>query len=268
MTAVSTDSTSTDSASTDSASTDSASTDSASTDSASTDAGSTASNGGRTTVTATTGRPTGSRPSRRLRNDGQLPGVVYGKGIEPTAVHVDYAELRDTLKGDAGLNTVFTMDIDGAQHTVIVRDIQRDPLRRTVSHADFLRVDDAKQVKLTVPVVVTGRATKVLEAGGIIEQKMHSLKILVDPTKVPNRIEADVSSLSLDSRLSLGDLTLPEGVSTLVSDGITIAAPVVPRGLKSLAEEEEEEAAAAEDEEGVAQDEGDTSDDDDGDSEE
>jgi large subunit ribosomal protein L25 len=193
-----------------------------------------------TVVTATTGRAIGSRPSGRLREEGQLPGVIYGKGIEPTPLHVDYAELREALKGAAGLNTIFTLVVDGTENTVIVRDIQRDAIKRTVAHADFLRVDDADKIKVTVPVTLTGRAVEVLENGGIIEQKMHTLKILVDPKKVPNQIEVDVTNLSLDSRIALGDIDLPDGVSTKVSDRITIAAPVVPRGLKSAEEEEEE----------------------------
>ena len=200
-----------------------------------------------TVVTATTGRVTGSRPSGRLREEGQLPGVIYGKGIEPTPLHVDYAELRDALKGAAGLNTIFTLVVDGTENTVIVRDIQRDAIKRTVAHADFLRVDDADKIKVTVPVTLIGRAVEVLENGGIIEQKMHTLKILVDPKKVPNQIEVDVTNLSLDSRVALGDIDLPDGVSTKVSDRITIAAPVVPRGLKSL---EDEEAELLEGEEG------------------
>jgi len=194
-----------------------------------------------TVVTATTGRQTGSRPSGRLREEGQLPGVIYGKGIEPAAVHVEYTELRDALKGPAGLNTVFTLSVDGTEHTVIVRAIQRDAIKRTVAHADFLRLDDADQIKITVPVTLVGRAVEVLENGGIIEQKMHSLKILVDPKKVPNSIEVDVSNLSLHDRIALGDIELPDGVSTKVSDRITIAAPVVPRGLKSEDEGELEE---------------------------
>lgn len=192
-----------------------------------------------TVVTATTGRQTGSRPSGRLREEGQLPGVIYGKGIEPTPVHVVYTELREALKGEAGLNTVFTLVVDGTENTVIVRDIQRDAIKRTVAHADFLRVDDADKIKVTVPVTLTGRAADVLDNGGIIEQKMHTLKILVDPKKVPNAIEVDVTNLSLDSRIALGDIELPDGVSTKVSDRITIAAPVVPRGLKSMDEDEE-----------------------------
>lgn len=191
-----------------------------------------------TVVTATTGRSIGSRPSGRLRSEGQLPGVIYGKGIEPTPLHVDYAELREALKGAAGLNTVFTLVVDGTENTVIVRDIQRDAIKRTVAHADFLRVDDADKIKVTVPVVLTGRPSEVLDNGGIIEQKLHTLDILVDPRKVPNQIEFDVSTLTLDGRIALGDIDLPDGVSTKVADRITIAAPVVPRGLKSAEEEE------------------------------
>ncbi len=193
-----------------------------------------------TVVTATTGRELGSRPAGRLRNEGQLPGVIYGKGIEPTPLHVDYAELREALKGSAGLNTIFTLVVDGTENTVIVRDIQRDAIKRTVAHADFLRVDDADKIKVTVPVHLVGRAAQVLDNGGIIEQKMHTLKILVDPRKVPDAIDVDVSNLSLDARIALGDIELPDGVTTKVSDRITIAAPVVPRGLKSADEDEDE----------------------------
>ena len=192
-----------------------------------------------TVVTATTGRQTGSRPSGRLREEGQLPGVIYGKGIEPMPLHVDYAELREALKGEAGINTIFTLVVDGTENTVIVRDFQRDALKRTVAHADFLRVDDADRIKITVPVTLTGRASKVLDNGGIIEQKMHTLKIVVDPRKVPNAIEVDVTNLRLDGRISLGDIELPEGCTTKVNDRITIVAPVVPRGLKSMAGDDE-----------------------------
>lgn len=193
-----------------------------------------------TVVTATTGRQTGSRPSGRLRTEGQLPGVIYGKGIEPTPLHVDYAELREALKGEAGLNTVFTLVVDGQENTVIVREIQRDALKRTVAHADFLRVDEADRIKVTVPVSLVGRAAEVLDNGGIIEQKMHSLALTVDPKKVPHVIEVDISGLTLDSRIALGDVELPEGATTQVPDRITVAAPVVPRGLKSMAAEDED----------------------------
>ncbi len=193
-----------------------------------------------TVVTARTGRSTGSRNSNRLREQGELPGVLYGLGKDPVNVNVTYTELRDALKGDAGLNTIFTLDVEGSSEEVIVKSIQRDPIKRTVTHADFMRVDDNTKVTITVPVVLVGKSEAVADAGAIIEQKMHQLKVLCNPYRIPNQIDADISSMTLDQRLALGDLDLGEGVTTKVSMNITVAAPVVPRGLKSDEEAGEE----------------------------
>ncbi len=193
------------------------------------------------TIQATSGRALGSRPAKRLRAEGQLPGVLYGRGIEPVPISVVYTELREVLKGEAGLNTVFQLVVDGTEHHVIVTDIQRDPIKRTVRHADFLRVEDDTKITITIPLELVGKAAEVVENGGMIEQKMHSLKVLVTPRNIPNSIEVDISNMTMDQRLALGDIDLPEGVSTKVPGRITIAAPVVPRGLKSMAEEEEGE---------------------------
>ncbi len=216
-----------------------------------------------TVVNATAGRDLGTRPSRRMRAEGQLPGVIYGEGITPQPVQVTYNELRDALKGPAGLNTVFTLNIDGVENQVIVRDIQRDPIRRTVRHADFMRVTDGTKVKLTIPIVLTGRAVKVLDNGGIIEQKRHELKVLVGPMHIPHQIEVDVSHMDLDHRISVADLDLPTGVESLIDPGITVAATVVPRGLKSdldedeLLDEDGEPIVAADGEDGEASADGD-----------
>ncbi len=195
-----------------------------------------------TVVKATTGRTQGTRPSRRLRREGQLPGVLYGLGKEPTQVQVTYTDLRDALKGDAGLNTIITLDVDGDQADVLVKAIQRDPIRRTVTHADFLRVEEGTLVTVVVPVVLSGHSEAVAEAGAIVEQKMFRLKVLCSPSAIPDQIDADVSNMTIDRRLALEEVTMPPGVTTKVGGNITIAAPVVPRGVKAL---EEEEAAAA-----------------------
>ncbi len=204
-----------------------------------------------TVVKATTGRELGTRPSRRLRREGQLPGVVYGLGKDPQTVQVDYASLRDALKGEAGLNTVFTLDVDGAAEMVIVRDIQRDVIKRTVTHADFLRVDESTPVKLTVPVHLTGTSAAVADAGAIVEQKMFRIRVSALPRAIPHAIEADISGLTMDARLAVGDLNLPEGVTPLVADRITVAAPVGTRASRMLDGEEGEDGELLEDEEGV-----------------
>ncbi len=195
-----------------------------------------------TVVKATTGRSQGTRPSRRLRREGQLPGVLYGLGQDPQQVQVTYTDLRDALKTKQGLNTVITLDVEGEQADVIVKAVQRDPIKRVVTHADFLRVEEGTDVTVVVPVVLSGHSEEVADAGAIVEQKMFQLKVLCSPSAIPAQIDADVSSMTIDKRLALGDVTMPPGVTTKVGGNITIAAPVVPRGAKAL---EEEEAAAA-----------------------
>ena len=185
-----------------------------------------------TVVKATTGRDLGTRPSRRMRDEGKLPGVLYGQGQDPQPVVVEYAELREALRGEAGLNTVFTLEVDGFAETVIVREIQRDPIKRRVTHADFLRVELDTPITVTVPVELTGIAVKVADAGALVEQKLFSVKVRATPRNIPTAIRADISKLTLDSRLAIGDLKLPEGVVTLANDRITVAAPVGTRASR------------------------------------
>src|SRR5690606_10524321 len=101
-------------------------------------------------------RTTGTRTSRRLRRDGHIPAVVYGLGSTPVPVSVAWRDLRQCLKTEAGANAVISVDIDGARHLSIVKEIQRHPVRRDVIHVDFLRVDPDKSVVVEVPVVVIG----------------------------------------------------------------------------------------------------------------
>src|ERR1700722_17242053 len=89
------------------------------------------------TLVAQTGRVTGSPASRRLRRAGSIPAVVYGHGIDPVSVSVDGRELRHALSGDAGLNQLLDVSVDGHSHLALARELQRHPVRNTVVHVDF-----------------------------------------------------------------------------------------------------------------------------------
>ena len=210
-----------------------------------------------TVVKATLGREAGSRPSRRLRAEGKLPGVVYGLGREPQAVTVDYAALRNALNVPTGMNTVFTLDIEGASETVLVRSVQRDPIKRVVTHADFLRVDRDRRVRVKVPIELVGDASAVTENGGLIEQKMFEIEVEVSPNVIPETIEANLSIMTLDRMLAVEDLNFDEGVIPLVEGHISVVAPVVPRAAKVRGEvgfeEELEEGEGVETEDGEAE---------------
>ena len=204
-----------------------------------------------TVVTATPGRELGSRPSRRLRAEGKLPGVVYGLSRDPVTVTVVYNELRDALKTSSGLNTVIQLDLEGAdQETVIVRSVQRDPIKRTVTHADFLRVDPSIPIKVKVPITVTGEPTEVYDEGGLIEQNMFEIEVEVSPMSIPSAIDVDISSMTLDSRIAVGDLNMPSGVTTTLAEDIAVVSPVISRAAKMAEEDDEAAAALLEGEEG------------------
>ena len=195
-----------------------------------------------TVVTATPGRALGSRPSRRLRAEGKLPGVVYGLGQDPITISVDYIELRDALKTDAGLNTVIQLDVKGGKkETVIVRSVQRDPIKRVVTHADFMRIDAKQLVKVKVPIHLVGDATAVTNEGAMVEQQMFEIEVEVSPLNIPSEIEADLSMLTLDRRIAVSDLVFPEGVVTTVPGEISVVTPVISRAAKLGDELDEDE---------------------------
>lgn len=188
-----------------------------------------------TVVSAIPTRTLGTRPSRRLRNEGKLPGVVYGLGRDPLPVAVDYAELREALKSEAGLNAILSLNLGDASETVIVRSIQRDPLKRTVTHADFLRVDPEVPIRVKVPIRLTGDGSGVTNFGGMIEQKLFELEVETLPTQIPSAIDADLGMMTLDRRIGVEDLKLPAGVRTAVPGDISVVTPVVSRAAKMAA---------------------------------
>ena len=198
-----------------------------------------------TVVTATTGRELGTRPSKRLRAEGKLPAVLYGLGKDPVNLAVDYAELRDALKTDSGMNTILQLDVEGASETAMIRSVQRDPIKRWVTHVDFIRVDLDQKVRVKVPIHLTGEAEAVASKGGLVEQNLFDLEVEVSPDNIPSEIVVDVSGLTLDTRIFVGDLPLPSGAETNVADDVAVVSPVVSRAARMA----NEEAAAEEGEE-------------------
>jgi len=198
------------------------------------------------TLIAETGRPTGSRPARRLRVEGKVPGVVYGLDREPVSVLVPWPELRRALTTEAGLNALITLEVDGSHDLTIVKDLQRDPVRRAVTHVDFLRIDRDAAISVEVPIILTGEAHQVEVEQGIVEQLMHTLLITSKPGSIPSQFEVDISGLEIGGAVRVSDLTLPEGVTTdvEVDEQIAIASATRAAEAEAAAEGEEGEEGA------------------------
>lgn len=192
-------------------------------------------------LAAETGRPRGSSAARRLRASGRIPAVVYGAGIESTPVSVDWRELRAALTTERGLNALINLELDGSQHTVVVREMQRHPVRRDVLHVDFLAVDVTQDISADVPLIVVGEAEKVVRERGVVEQVLSVLVVRGRPGAIPGQIEVDVSDLDVGGQITVGDLDLPEGVETDTDPEETVVTAVL--SSAAFVEEEAEEAA-------------------------
>jgi large subunit ribosomal protein L25 len=194
------------------------------------------------TVTADTGRPTGSRASGRLRAEGKVPGVVYGLGKDPVSVAVVWRDLRHALVGDAGLNALIDLHVGDGSELVMVKELQRHPVRRDVLHVDFLRVSRDQVLTVDVPVNLTGEATQVLSNDGVVDHMLYALSITAKPADIPNEFVVDISDLALGDVIRVSDLALPPGVTT----NVDLDEPVVTTSVSAIEEEpepEEEEGA-------------------------
>ncbi|MDQ6618812.1 MAG: 50S ribosomal protein L25/general stress protein Ctc [Pseudomonadota bacterium] len=188
----------------------------------------------------------GRGASRRLRRSGRAPGIVYGAGVEPTPIELDHNALFHALRGEAFHSSILTMTLDGAATKVLLRDVQMHPFKNEILHVDFQRIDEAKKIRMRVPLhFMRAEDSSAQLAGAVISHVATEIEVACLPRDLPEFIEVDLSTLEAGGSIHLSALKLPEGV-TAVSHGKTdpvVAAAVVPRGS---AETEEATAATAE----------------------
>ena len=197
-------------------------------------------------LSADTDRVTGTRSSRRLRRASRIPGVVYGLSQDPVSIDVAWADLREALTTDAGVNAVIHLEIGGEKQMSIVKEIQRHPVGRDVTHVDFLRIDPDQDVTVDVPLVMVGDAKAVTDADGMVDQNLFSLTVNAAPDSIPNELEVDISDLTVGDSLRVADIALPAGVTTDVDPEETVAVGMITRStLEAMAADEAAEAEAA-----------------------
>jgi large subunit ribosomal protein L25 len=194
-----------------------------------------------TKLAANTRIAEGSRQARRLRRSGRVPGTLYGGDGEPVNFDVDARELRHAL---ASSGAVLDLSVDGATATpVVLKEAQRDPVRGETTHVDLLRVRLDRAIHAVVPIDLTGvdDAPGVKE-GGVLEQITRELNIEALPNAIPESISHDVSEMQIGDTLTLGSLSMGDGV-TLLDDSaeLVIATLSAPRLQSETAEEIEAE---------------------------
>lgn len=199
----------------------------------------------------------GKSGAREIRKEGNIPGILYGKGTDPIPVVVNPSALKEALSTEAGENTLLEMSIkDGSEETKrlsLLREIQYDFITSKPIHFDFQALDTTKTITVDVPVHITGRAKGVKE-GGILEEVMREIPVECLPKNIPNSFEIDVTELDIGDSIHVSTLKVSDDINILSEDEETIVTVLAPKmeieiEAEEAAEEEEAAAEAAEGEE-------------------
>lgn len=183
----------------------------------------------------------GKSANRKLRALGRVPAVVYSSGSDPVSLSVDPVILeRKIAASHAGINTLFDLEGESqvAGRTVMVKELQRDPVRGTVLHADFHEIDMTQRLHLSVPIHLDGEAPGV-SMGGVIEHTLREVELACMPGSIPDEVIANISALDLGDSLHVSDLSFPESVEVLTDESLSVVSVILPRAVAEPTEEEE-----------------------------
>ncbi|MDB5767423.1 MAG: rplY [Collimonas fungivorans] len=174
----------------------------------------------------------GTGASRRLRNAGQTPGIVYGGSDAPVNISLDHNALYHALKKETFHSSILDLEIDGAVQKVLLRDFQVHAYKQLVLHADFQRVDAKQAIHVKVPLhfVNAEIAPAVKLSGAIISHVFTELEVTCLPADLPEFIEVDLTSIEVGHSIHLADLKLPKGVAAVSQENLTIATASIPAG--------------------------------------
>lgn len=187
-----------------------------------------------TSLKTKVGRTIGSAESRRLVQADQIPAVVYGHGMTPVKITVDRRDLRIALAGPAGANTILELQVGDDKYPAIVKEMQRDPVKRVVRHVDFMQISLTELITMDVPVHLKGTAKAVLADGGLVDATVNTIQVRATATNIPNEILIDVTSMGMQDVIRLSEIQLPNGV-TAVGDPDLVVVTVLTTKIEEAA---------------------------------
>ncbi|MBI3919777.1 MAG: 50S ribosomal protein L25 [Armatimonadetes bacterium] len=186
----------------------------------------------RSKLTATTRHERGSRACGRLRRQGRIPAVVYGKEQEPTALSINARELREILAHHHGSHAVIDLAIqqngDSRTDTVLIQEVQRDPVTHYALAVDFLHVSTTEKMATSVSIILSGDAKGVKE-GGVLEHHLHEVEIECLPDDLPGELVVEMAPFEIGNSIHVRDIACPSGVTILADSEDVIAHINAPR---------------------------------------
>ncbi|NNE99998.1 MAG: 50S ribosomal protein L25 [Pyrinomonadaceae bacterium] len=180
----------------------------------------------------------GTNFARRLRREGKIPANVYGGEGGSIAITANLKDLAAIIRSDTGANTLFSLDIEGVgESRVIFQDRQIDPVRGRLLHADLRRLAKGEKIEITVPINLIGSPIGVRDEGGLLEQQLREIRVLVLPSKIPESIDVDVEELAANESVHVSDISADDDIEILDSPELLVASVVF---VKEEVEEVEE----------------------------
>ena len=185
---------------------------------------------------------TGKGVARKLRQEGRVPAVLYGRELGTMHLSLDTHEAENLFHSISTENTIVGLKVEGVGEPfqTLVREIQSHPFKSSLIHVDFLRIQAGVAVDVEVPLHLIGDPIGVKNSGGVLEQVLNELPVKCIPSKIPELIEVDVSELDINESLHVYDLELEEGINITVDEGRTICAVAIPKVVEEAVVEEDE----------------------------
>lgn len=184
----------------------------------------------------------GKNAARRIRREGGLPAILYGSEAQNVPLTLDKKDIFAILKSDTGENTIFRVAVGTEKPEVMIKDYQQDVVTDEILHVDLLRIAMDKEIRVAVPIVLSGEAIGVKNEGGFVDFSTRELEIECLPKDIPENIDVDISELHLNQSLKVEDVATIEGVK-IISDPqavvVLIQAPSVEEVEEEIPEEEE-----------------------------
>ena len=198
---------------------------------------------------ATARAGTGKGAARQARREGQVPGVVYGGGLDPQPINIKYNELLKRLKAGKFLSTLFNLQVEGQEDVrVICRNVQRDVVKDLPTHLDLMRLRRTSRINLFIPVEFIGEEVSVgLKRGGVLTVVRNEVELKVTAGDIPDKLVIDLTNHDVGDVIHMSEITLPEGTRPMITDRDFVIANIsAPSSLKSAGEDEDEGEAEAE----------------------
>lgn len=184
----------------------------------------------------------------RIRQDGNIPAVVYGGKLDSKSIYVSEADFTKIIR-KVGRNGVISLELGGNKHNVVLSDYQADPIKHEVIHVDFLAVDMSKEITANVRINLVGDAPGVKD-GGVMQQSMHELTVTATPDNIPQSVDIDVSNLQVNETLTIADIQTNSGYTINEGDEEVVASILPPRQEAEINSGEEQEPGTPDNEEG------------------